>query len=401
MGLHEDLRLLAEQFKKRIAVIKGEEATKQALVLPFLQTLGYDIYDPSVVQPEYVADFAKRRSGGPAEKVDYAIHKGGQPAIFIECKALDTPLDAHDPQLARYFNAITTVKLAVITDGVRYRFFTDLTTPNVMDASPFFVFNALAFSERDVEHLALFTFSNFSVDAVQAYAQDLIFMEKVAALVGDLLRNPSEPFVRFLIDQMEVVQGRVTARVVERVTPVVRKAIRTTIVEMMTKSIAQEMPLSVQPDAIPSTAPSGSGKSSPEATPTPSSVQESSKGAVETTGEELAIFNLVGQVCHDTGLGVPIAYKDTVSYFGINLGKVTRWFVRVFANGGKKSAVFRVTPDQAARLDTKIDVEPTADGRVRYYYQTPEDFMSIRSLIALAYKLEAARKDDGGSEDAS
>lgn len=400
MGLHEDLRLLAEQFKKRIAVVKGEEATKQALVMPFLQTLGYDIYDPSMVQPEYVADFAKRRSGGPAEKVDYAIHKGGQPAIFIECKALDTPLDAHDPQLARYFNSITTVKLAVITDGVRYRFFTDLTTPNVMDASPFFVFNALAFSERDVEHLSLFTFSNFSADAVQAYAQDLIFMEKVAALVGDLLRNPSEPFVRFLIDQLEVVQGRVTARVVERVTPVVRKAIRTTIVEMMTKSIAQEMAPLSQVDVAPSTSPSA-GTRGAEATPAPSSAQESTKGAVQTTEEELAIFNLVGQVCHDTGLGVPIAYKDTVSYFGINLGKVTRWFIRVFANGVKKSAVFRVTTEQAARLDTKVDVEPTSDGRVRYYYQTPDDFLNIRSLIALAYKLEAARKDDGGSDEAS
>lgn len=397
MGLQEDLRQLAEQFKRRIAVVKGEEATKQALVMPFLQSLGYDIYDPSTVQPEYVADFAKRRSGGPSEKVDYALHKGGLPAIFIECKALDTPLDAHDPQLARYFNATPTVKLAIITDGIKYRFFTDLTTPNVMDASPFFVFNALNFSERDVEHLSRFTFSNFSVDGVQSYAQDLIFMEKVAALVGDLLRNPSEPFVRFLIDQMEVVQGRVTARVVEKITPVVRKAIHTTIVEMMTKSIAQEM-LPQASDAAPSTAPSGVARAQ-EATPAPPSAQESSGPKVETTAEELAIFNLVGQACHDTGVGIPIAYKDTASYFGINLGKVTRWFIRVYANGAKKSAVFRVSPEQAARLDTKVDVEATADGRVRFYYQNTDDFLNIRSLIALAYKLEASRKDDGTGEE--
>jgi hypothetical protein len=400
MGLQEDLRQLAEQFKRRFAAVKGEEATKQALVMPFLQTLGYDIYDPSMVQPEYVADFAKRRSGGPAEKVDYAIHKGGQPAIFIECKALDTNLDAHDPQLARYFNAITTVKLAIITDGVRYRFFTDLTTPNVMDQSPFFVFNMTNFSERDTEHLSRFTYGNFSVESVQTYAQDLIFMEKVAALVGELLRNPSEPFVRFLIDQMEIVQGRVTARVIEKVTPVVRRAIHTTIVEMMTKSIAQEMTPHGQSDAAPSTAPSVGNKSA-ETTPTPNSVQESPKSAVETTEEELAIFNVVGQVCHDTGLGVPIAYKDTASYFGINLGKVTRWFVRVYANGAKKSAVFRVSPEQTARLDTKVDIEATADARVRFYYQNPEDFLNIRSLIALAYKLEAARKDDSNGEESS
>ncbi|RYE73964.1 MAG: hypothetical protein EOO74_12260, partial [Myxococcales bacterium] len=264
MGLYEDLRQLAEQIKKRLPVVKGEEATKQALVLPFLQTLGYDIYDPTIVQPEFVADFVKRRpGGGTSEKVDYALHKGGQIAIFLECKAYGPSFDNYDPQLARYFNAVTSAKLAVISNGVQYRFFTDLTAPNVMDDKPFFVFDLLNFSERDADHLTRFTFLNFTVDSVQTHAQDLIFLEKVTALVGELLRNPSEPFVRFLIDQMDVVQGRVTTKVVDKAMPVVRKAIHATLVDMMTKSITEQMgpvatftPPAFSPPAVTPLAPS-------------------------------------------------------------------------------------------------------------------------------------------------
>lgn len=427
MGLYEDLRQLAEQIKKRLPVVKGEEATKQALVLPFLQTLGYDIYDPTIVQPEFVADFAKKRSGGgSSEKVDYALHKGGQIAIFLECKAYGPGFDSYDPQLARYFNAVTSAKLAVITNGVQYRFFTDLTAPNVMDDKPFFVFDLLSFSERDADHLTRFTYLNFTVDSVQTHAQDLIFLEKVTALVGELLRNPSEPFVRFLIDQMDVVQGRVTTKVVDKATPVVRKAIHATLVDMMTKSITEQMgavpaltpaaftppavvavaPSPAPPDVAPMTSPSGALPApSPTAeTPVPVSVEPATTRAdtaskIETTAEELEIFNLVSHLCGDTGLGIPISYKDTVSYFGINLGKVTRWFVRVYTSGAKKYAVFRVNAEQAARLGSRIDYEAMPDGKIRVFFQQPTDFINLRSLVALAYKLEAMRKDSDTGED--
>lgn len=401
MGLHEDLRQLAEQFKKRMPVIKGEEATKQALVMPFLQTLGYDIYDPSVVQPEFIADFAKKRPGGPMEKVDYALHKGGQIAIFLECKALGAPLDNHDPQLARYFNAITSAKLAVITDGVRWRFFTDLTAPNVMDATPFFSFDVLRFSEREAEHLSQFTFANFNVGTVQTYAQDLLFLERVTASVGDLLRNPSEAFVRFMLSELDIVQGKVTSRVVEKAMPVVRKAIQSTLIDMMTKSITQEMgPTPSAPDAAPITAPSVQVAAAPRSQDTPPmSLEPATK--VETTGEELEIFNLVSKMCSDTGIGTPIAYKDTVSYLGINLGKVRRWFMRVLTNGPRRNIVFRMTAEQAARLGARSDIEVMSDGNVRAYFQHPSDLWNLKPVITLAYELETKRKDTEAVEEAT
>ncbi|MBF0119690.1 MAG: hypothetical protein HQK79_12700 [Desulfobacterales bacterium] len=66
------------------------------------------------VFPEYEADFAKKKSG-QKEKVDFALILEGVPIIFIEVKALDIPLDVHEGQLSRYFNATTSVSLAILT----------------------------------------------------------------------------------------------------------------------------------------------------------------------------------------------------------------------------------------------------------------------------------------------
>ena len=110
MAFLDELKQLSEQIRKRQPNVKGEEATKQALILPFLQLLAFDIYDPTVVRPEFIADFAKKKANGQMEKVDFALHAAGHPIIFIECKAVDAQLPAHDAQLARYFNAVTSVQ---------------------------------------------------------------------------------------------------------------------------------------------------------------------------------------------------------------------------------------------------------------------------------------------------
>ncbi|MBL8681621.1 MAG: type I restriction enzyme HsdR N-terminal domain-containing protein [Myxococcales bacterium] len=126
MGFVDELRALSEQVKRRLANVKSEEATKQALILPFFQVLGYDIYDPSEVQPEYVADFAKKKSNGTFEKVDYAVLRAGVPVMLVECKVAGSEPQDADGQLARYFNATTTVKVGVVTNGTRYRRFGSL-----------------------------------------------------------------------------------------------------------------------------------------------------------------------------------------------------------------------------------------------------------------------------------
>ena len=65
-----------------------EEATKSALVLPFIQMLGYEIFDPTEVVPEYTADVGTKKG----ENVDYALMQNGKPAVLVECKKYVSPI---------------------------------------------------------------------------------------------------------------------------------------------------------------------------------------------------------------------------------------------------------------------------------------------------------------------
>ena len=132
----------AERAKHWESETPTEEATKTSLVLPFIQMLGYDIFDPADLVPEFTADIGIKRG----EKVDYAIMQRGKPAILIECKKYGSNL-AEDAvsQLVRYFG-VTDAHFGILTDGISYRFFSDLDQPNVMDPKPFFEFNVFSYS---------------------------------------------------------------------------------------------------------------------------------------------------------------------------------------------------------------------------------------------------------------
>jgi hypothetical protein len=407
MGLLEDLRTLADQLKKRLPHVKNEEATKQALIVPFLQVLGYDIYDPTEVQPEFVSDFAKKRPGGPSEKVDYAIHLRGEVVMFIECKSVGTSLELHDGQLARYFNATPTVKAALVTNGTRYRFFTDLQTPNVMDPTPFFEFDVLTFSERDVETLRGFSKEQFSGSAVHDQAEELIFTGKVTGLVQELFRNPSENFVRFLLGEANLIAGRVTARIVDRFTPIVKKAIQTSLVDLMTKSIQQE--IAPAPDA-PAPAPAVAalaapvaprGSHEPQQLSVPQGPSTSADGRIVTSEDELQVFEVVKKLCAESSVGKPIAFKDTASYFGINLGGVRSWFIRYIVRDDRRWIVLRLPLEKAQILAPgfKVEAAPEYQGGSRVFFKASSELEKLHALIVTAYEDESRRKDTSADED--
>lgn len=397
MGLYEDLRQLSEQVRKRQGHIRGEEATKQALVLPFLHALGFDIYDPTEIRPEYVADFAKKKSNGQFEKIDYALYVRGELAIFVETKSIECKPEDHDGQLSRYFNATPSVRVGVLTNGLTYRFFTDLRAPNLMDASPFFEFNILSFTERETEMLKPFTKDGFNSATVQRHAEEVISMEKITTLVDDLLRNPSESFVRFILGELELVSGRITEKVVERFNPIVKKSIQSAVTGMVTKSIQQEIAPALP--TVAEHAPPAAEFRSPPAESTPAR----EAAAVVTTEEELEIFRIVSRLCDESAVKVPIKYKDTVSYFGINIGVVTRWFLRVYTNGPRKFITTRLAHEQAAKLAPGFQVEqaPESTGKSRVYFNSAADVERMRALVIVAYEEEVKRRDSGAPEDAA
>src|SRR5690625_3790859 len=112
--------------------------------MPFISTvLGYDVFNPLEVVPEFTADVGVKRG----EKVDYAIMRDGEVQILVECKSSNDALRVeHASQLFRYFS-VTNARIAILTNGQVYKFYTDLDAPNKMDDRPFLVLDLLAIDE--------------------------------------------------------------------------------------------------------------------------------------------------------------------------------------------------------------------------------------------------------------
>lgn len=163
MDFIDRIQELSNRVPKQLDYCKTEEATKNALIMPFINALGYDVFNPTEVVPEFTADIGTKKG----EKVDYAIFQDGNPIILFECKWSGADLSkVHASQLYRYFATLPAVRFGVLTNGVIYQFYSDLDAPNVMDKKPFFTFNMLDFQERHVNELKKFTKSAFDLDNI-------------------------------------------------------------------------------------------------------------------------------------------------------------------------------------------------------------------------------------------
>jgi hypothetical protein len=396
MGLFEDLRNLSELFKKRKDHVKGEEATKHALVLPFLQALGYDVYDPTEVRPEFIADFAKKKANGRFEKVDYLIQVKGEPAILVECKAIDAAVDAHDGQLRSYFNAVPAVKLAIVTNGLLYRFFTDLKLQHIMDDDPFFEFNMLQFNERAAGLIEPFTKTRFNSSAIKPHAEEVISLSKITNFVNELLRNPSEAFVKLIVSELDLVgDRRVNANVVARFEPIVKKAIKAALLDIVTKPI-QQMQEPQQPALPP--APQETPVASPPIPPAmPTPPAQAQDPGIITTPEELEIFGLIKGICADSPSKATVQHKDAVNFFAINLGPVRSWFIRLYTGvRRKKSLLVRLPPAQVEAMAKGFQLESEPEG-TRVFFNSTSDLEKLKPLIIRVYE-DAVRHLKSGIE---
>ena len=187
----EELSARAVQQRQHLAT---EEATKHALVLPFIQALGYDCFDPTEVVPEFTADYGIRQG----EKVDYAVLRDGEPAILIECKKVGDTLDAtRSSQLARYFHT-TKARISILTDGIVYKFYSDLDAENTMDSVPFLEIDVTKIETRDLNALQYFAKHSFDVDEARAAASNMKYIRGMKAYLEEVYSQPDEEFVRLL-----------------------------------------------------------------------------------------------------------------------------------------------------------------------------------------------------------
>ena len=115
--MQDGLRNFISSKKQEGSLAKqGEEATKQGLILPMLQHLGWNPFDVQEVFPEYTI-----QSG----RVDYSLRFNNFNKVFIEVKKVSEDLEKHQEQLLRYaFHH--GVKLAILTNGIIWWFYLPL-----------------------------------------------------------------------------------------------------------------------------------------------------------------------------------------------------------------------------------------------------------------------------------
>lgn len=191
-----------------------EEATKNAFIMPFISILGYDVFNPHEVIPEFTADVGTKKG----EKVDYAILKDNEPIILIEAKKLGVKLQkAQHNQLYRYFST-THSRIAILTNGLEYKIYSDLNAPNVMDEEPFISFNLLT-DDIDIYISSLEKLQKdcFNIKEITESAIYLKYAKVVEKTFSEDLKSPSDELVKYFLSRPEIKpNGKITQKMIDK-----------------------------------------------------------------------------------------------------------------------------------------------------------------------------------------
>lgn len=298
MDLREVLDSLADRLDQQLPLLTNEEATKNALIMPVINALGYNVFDPTEVLPEFTADIGTKKG----EKVDYAINIAGAPMMLVECKSVTSALKfEHASQLFRYFG-VTDARFAILTNGVDYWFYTDLDTPNRMDKVPFFEFNLRDYDKTDVEEFQKFAKAAFDLDNILNNASELKYVKKLSKILESEFKDPSEGFVKFFSNQ--VYEGRMTTAVCEQFAPLVKSAFRQFVNNSMSSRLKSAFK-GVDTEGI-------------DVEAVDSDEQKSDDG-IETTQDEIEGFHIVRAILSRDVAASRVVIRDTKSYCGILL----------------------------------------------------------------------------------
>lgn len=335
MGIAERVQELSAKIRSQKAGIGTEEATKNAFVMPFISSvLGYDVFNPSEVVPEFTADVGTKKG----EKIDYALVQGGEVQILIEVKKVTEPLRVeHASQLFRYF-AVTHARVAILTNGEVYEFYTDLDAPNRMDDKPFLVLDLAAVDTTLLPEVAKLTRESFDVESVISAAGELKYIGQIKRILATEFKNPSDELVRFLAAQ--VYSGRsFTQRVREQFSPLVIKATNQFINEQVNSRLKTALggnDASYDTTPVPESAPASQPSTSPNDSPS-SDDDADRKGEVETTDDELEGYRVIKAIVCSEVSAARVVGRDSKTYFAVLLDDNNRKPVaRLWFNRSKK-----------------------------------------------------------------
>lgn len=293
MEFKERIKQLGDKVKMQKENIMTEEATKNAFIMPFIAMLGYDVFNPMEVVPELDCDINKKKG----EKIDYAIMKEGQPILLVECKHWQQNLSLHNTQLKRYFVA-SKAKFGLLTNGIRFLFYTDLEQTNIMDEKPFLDIDITDIKEYQIEELRKFSKSGFDVDNILSSASELKYTQQIKNVFATEIVDPSPEIVKFFAKK--VYEGVCTAKVQEQFAGLVKRAINSYISDNVNNRIKSAL----QPE---------------DEAKAKEPVEETTEQLIVTTQEEIDGFAIVKAIVRKVVDIERVVSRDTQSYFGILL----------------------------------------------------------------------------------
>lgn len=357
MDIIDSLSQLAARLPRLRETVQTEEATKNALIMPFIQALGYNVFDPFEVVPEFTSDVGTKKG----EKVDYVLMNEGKPTILIECKAINSALNInHASQLYRYFSC-TEAHIAILTNGVEYQFYTDIEAPNKMDDHPFFEFSLQDMDTRKVTEIKKFSKSLFDLENILSNASELKYKKQIRHLFSQELESPSDEFVRLFAKQ--VYGGVLTPDRRAQFATLVGQAFR----EWLNNRISERLQNAI--DGV-SPAPATSATSpEPAIVPNAASPDAKNDDGIETTEEELEGFHIVRAILSQVIDPKRIFLKDTRSYCGVLLDFNVRKPLCRFLFTNKQTTLILLDKERNEKkiaLDSVVDIYKHADELIEY-----------------------------------
>lgn len=299
MDFKDAIKQLGERVVKLKENIQTEEATKNAFIMPFINALGYDVFNPLEVIPEMTCDIGTKKG----EKIDYAIIKDSEPIILIECKHWKQNLDLHDNQLLRYFN-VSKAKFGVLTNGIVYRFYTDLKQANIMDEKPFLEVDITDIRDSQIEELKKFHKSYFDVNSIINSASELKYMGELKAIIKEEFANPSHDLVKLLASR--VYDGAMRQVIIDQFAPLVKRSLNSHVSDIIAERLKGALSAEQQEE-----------KKIEEQVEEP--VEQVEESRIITTEEELESFMIVKSILRPVVDINRVVYRDTINYFGILL----------------------------------------------------------------------------------
>lgn len=320
MEFMDKLNSLSEKIRQQGSTIQTEEATKTAFILPFISSiLGYDIFDPSEVIPEYTCDIGTKKG----EKIDFAIVNNKELQILIECKKIGEDLNInHASQLFRYFH-VTNARISILTNGQIYQFFTDLEAPNKMDEKPFLTLDLLDIDTHIAPELEKLTKTAFDLDSIISAAGELKYISQIKKEIESQFKTPDDAFVKLFTTR--VYDGMVTQKVRDQFYELTRKALAQFLSDQINNRLKSAM------------TPPQTKELAQEVSEDKAKTDTSSEDKINTTLEEIEGFHIVKSIIRSAIDPHRVIYRDGQSYFSVIVDDNNRKPVcRLHFNRGQK-----------------------------------------------------------------